>query len=195
MSDRTLSLPAGFDVRSQLAVGQMLATLDLQLDLLKSAAGELDTAALEWQPAPGTNTIGMLLAHMAVAECYWLSVVPREIPLEPDGEELIKRTAGIRMEDDGFPLGSEAGHPESLSGWGSADYFRALDSVRRSTTEVLRTWRDDDLGRLHTLRKRQASRHWILYHAVEHTISHVGQVFQLRQMMRRGGVIDSEFKR
>ena len=27
---------------------------------------------LAWQPAPGLQTIGMLLAHIAVVEVYWM---------------------------------------------------------------------------------------------------------------------------
>jgi uncharacterized damage-inducible protein DinB len=195
MTDRTLTLPSGFDARTQFAVGHALAMLDLQLELVKSATRELDTPALEWQPAPGTNTVGMLLAHMGVAECFWLSVVPREIPIAPDGEELVRSITGMRMADDGFPLSPDGAHPDSLRDWTIADYFRVLDAARRASTAVLSGWRDDELDRRHPLRKRQASRHWILYHTVEHTISHIGQVFFLRQMMRRQGVITDDFRR
>jgi len=195
MADRTLSLPAGFDPRTQLATGQVLAFLDLQLQLLKDAVVNLSVAQLEWQPSPGTNTVGMLLAHMAVAECYWLGVVPRELPLDPEGEEYVARTVGIRMADDGFPLARDGQHPESLRGKKADDYFGYLDASRNASTELLRGWDDAQLDVLHPLRKRSASRHWILYHTLEHTVSHEGQVFALRQMMLRQGVIQDEFRR
>jgi len=194
MADRTLKLPADFDPKSQFAVAQMLAALDDQLEILEGAACTLSVSQLEWQPSPGTNTIGMLLAHMAVAECYWLSVVPREIPLEPDGEQLVEKIVGIRMADDGFPLAAEGQHPESLKGKKAADYFTLLRAARKASHDVLRGWRDDALDRLHPLRNRRASRHWILYHTLEHTISHIGQVFALRQTMRREGIIQGEFR-
>jgi uncharacterized damage-inducible protein DinB len=195
MADRTLTLPPGFDPHTQLATAQVLAFLDDQLQLLEKAVGSLTVTQLEWQPSPGTNTIGMLLAHMAVAECYWLSVAPKEIPLAPDGEQLIERTVGIRMADDGFPLAPDGHHPESLKGKTAPAYFAYLRASRKASHDALGGWRDDELHVLHALRKRSASRHWILYHTLEHTVSHIGQVFALRQMMLRAGVIQDEFRR
>src|SRR5881396_3815576 len=53
-------------------VGLFLAQLD---DLNKNLADDARGATAEelaWQPAPGMNTIGMLLAHIALVEVGWI---------------------------------------------------------------------------------------------------------------------------
>jgi len=57
---------------------------------------------LQWQVRPGCNTIGMLLAHMAVTEAYWLSVVASNG--SPAGLDLkVRDIVGIGIDDDGIP--------------------------------------------------------------------------------------------
>jgi len=60
-----------------------------------------DVRHLEWQPQKGVNTVGMLLAHLAVVDLWWLHLAPRQTP-EADGDRMFKQVLGIGGDDDGF---------------------------------------------------------------------------------------------
>ncbi|MCX6836177.1 MAG: DinB family protein, partial [candidate division Zixibacteria bacterium] len=152
MRERKLTVPDGYDLSSQRLVASFASQLDDQLRRLKEAVAELSTAHLEWQPHPGVNTVGMLLAHIAVAEAFWINVAPAGIPLEQDGDNLILKIIGIRMDDDGLPLKPDGHHPATLSGKSLADYLNILDKMRAATNATIRTWHDTDLDNSFTLR-------------------------------------------
>src|SRR5690606_38309840 len=106
------------------------------------------------------NTVGMLLAHLAVVEVYWLTVAARELPLEPGGDEILLRTIGIRMDDDGLPLKSESKHPATLAGKTAADYLAMLDKARAAVHAQLRTWDDAKLEQTFKGRTREITFMW-----------------------------------
>jgi uncharacterized damage-inducible protein DinB len=188
MKERKLPAPHGYDLSSQRVVGLFASQLDDQLRRLKETVAELGTAHLEWQPQPGINTIGMLMAHIAVAEVYWINVAPAGIPLESDGDNLILKTIGIRMDDDGLPLTADARHPATLVGKTLADYLSILDRMRQATHATMRTWQDTDLDQGYTLRDATVTRSWTLYHVLEHFAGHFGQILLLKHLMREAGV-------
>ncbi len=66
---------------------------------------DITPAELEWQVAPGINTIGMLLAHIAIAEVYWTQAVLEETTFDSYG------ALGIGPDDDGMPLPGGAPPP------------------------------------------------------------------------------------
>jgi uncharacterized damage-inducible protein DinB len=184
MPNREIILPPGYDAQSQRVVGSLVAQLDLQLELLKKSTRDLMIAELEWQPHSGLNTIGMLLAHIAVAECHWLSVVARDIKIGPEGEAVLYEILGLHMDDDGLPLAADGHHPVALAGKTVTDYCGYLDRARESTYAVTRPWSDADLEITHRPGKNLISRHWILYHALEHFAGHRGQIQALRHMLQ-----------
>lgn len=186
-----LELPQGFDSRSQWAVGQFMAQLDDQSRLLREAVNGYEADQLQWQPRPGVNTAGMLLAHMAVAECAWLNIIAADLPLEPDGELRIWEILGIRMNDDGLPLSPDGTHPVSLAGWTLDRYLDLLGRARVATYERVKPWQDEALHKTHTTRTRVVSRHWILYHVLEHFAAHFGQILMLKHMMRSEGAMSA----
>jgi uncharacterized damage-inducible protein DinB len=188
MKERRLNLPQGYDSSSRV-VALFAAQLDDQLRRLKDAVAELNTTHLEWQPEPGTNTVGMLLAHIAVAEVYWINVAPAGIPLEPDGDNLILQTLGIRMDDDGLPMKPDSRHPATLSGKSLAEYLDMLDKMRAATHSTLAGWRDVDLENGYPLRDMLVTRSWTLYHVLEHFAAHFGQILMLKHLMRDAGVL------
>jgi uncharacterized damage-inducible protein DinB len=194
MKDVRLKIPAGYDNSSQRIVGLFAAQLDDQLRRLKEAIAELNTTHLEWQPGPGTNTVGMLLAHVAIAEVYWTNIAPLGMPLEPDGDNLILKTIGIRMDDDGLPLKPDGRHPATLSGKSLADYVNMLDKMRAATHATIRTWHDTDLDNSFTLRDATVTRSWALYHILEHFATHYGQILMLKHLMRDTGVLEHKEK-
>jgi uncharacterized damage-inducible protein DinB len=189
VKERKLTMPAGYDPVTQRLVGAFAAQLDDQLRLLREALEGLETKHLEWQPHPGINTIGMLLAHLAVVEVFWFNVGAAEMPLEPDGDNLILATIGIRMDDDGLPLAADGRHPSTLAGKGAADYLQMLDSARRAIHETLQKWTDADLARTFKRREIATSREWTLYHVLEHFAAHFGQILLLKHLMRDAGIL------
>jgi uncharacterized damage-inducible protein DinB len=194
MKDVRLKIPAGYNNSSQRIVALFAAQLDDQLRRLKETVAELGTAHLEWQPHPGVNTVGMLLAHIAVAEVYWINVAPAGIPLEPDGDNLILKTIGIRMDDDGLPLKPDGRPPAPLVGKSLTDYLNMLDKMRTASHATLRTWQDTDLDRGYPLRDITVTRSWTLYHVLEHFATHYGQILMLKHLMRDAGVLERKEK-
>jgi uncharacterized damage-inducible protein DinB len=194
MKERRLHLPQGYDTSSLRVVALFAAQLDDQLRRLKEAIAELNTTHLEWQPGPGTNTVGMLLAHVAIAEVYWTNIAPLGMPLEPDGDNLILKTIGIRMDDDGLPLKPDGRHPATLSGKSLADYVNMLDKMRAATHAALGNWLDADLETAYPLRDMTVTRSWTLYHVLEHFANHYGQILMLKHLMRDTGVLEHKEK-
>ena len=169
----------GYDPETQRTVAFLAASLDDQLRRLKEAVDGLEVDALEWQEAPGRNTVGMLLAHLAVAEAWWLQAGAQGIGDREQISGILRAIIGIEAQDDGMPLAADGTHPEVLAGRTLRDYLSLLERARTATHVVLRTWRDEDLDREIALRNRSVTRGWILYHVLEHTVAHIGQILLL----------------
>ena len=187
MSVRDLSPPEGFDPASQLSVAHFVAQLTDQLGRLKELTRGLSVARLEWQPRPGVNTIGMLLAHVAVAECWWLGVLPHGISPEPEVEKRFVDALGIRMDDDGLPLAADGVHPNTLRGKTIGDYHELLDRARAATQATVRDWTDEELTAEHQTFGQPVTRRWILYYVFQHTAAHLGQILLLNTWPRPRG--------
>lgn len=187
--ERKLAVPTGYDPAANPRVASFAAQLDDQLSSLKKAVAGLETRHLEWQPSPGVNTIGMLLAHLAVVDIWWMRIAPREIPAEPDGEKIMLETIAIRMDDDGLPLAADGRHPASLAGRNLYDYLRMLDEARAVTHSELRQWREEDLATTYRLRDRIITREWTVYHVLEHFCGHYGQIRLLKHLMVDEGAL------
>ena len=144
---------------------------------------DITPAELEWQAAPGINTIGMLLAHIAIAEVYWTQSVLAEIPFDSPG------TLGIGPDDDGMPLAEGGVPPAGLAGKELAYLADLLSRSRERVYEVARLMGAGDLQR-QVLRPRRSggevgfSKEWTFYHLVEHEAAHYGQIMLLRHLYR-----------
>src|SRR5437660_5503239 len=98
------------DFRSREAAG-FFAQLEDQSRILLETVRDATPRELEWQAERGMNTIGMLLAHNAVAETLWTQVAllgMKDYDLKP--------VLGIDADDDGLPLAPDAGPPANLAG-------------------------------------------------------------------------------
>jgi uncharacterized damage-inducible protein DinB len=190
---RSLSLPApeGYDLPDQRTVVYMAAQLNDQTQLLKESVRGLQPAALEWQPAPGLNTIGMLLAHMAVAEAWWMNAGVRGIADRDRVEAIVHGVIGIDPADDGMPIAPDGTHPDTLRGRTLDDYLALLAKARAATHAVLREWSDADLDRTVQLREQDIALEWILYHVLEHFSVHYGQILLMRHLLRDEGLLKS----
>ena len=147
----------------------------------------LAPAALEWQPAPGLNTIGMLLAHVAYWEVFWTRMVleGRPMPFE------VRDVLGLDREDIGTPLPADGRGPAGLAGKDIAFFHGLLDRARSHTRAVARTLADADLER-EVVRKRpdgsenSITVRWALHHQLEHLAAHHGQVNLVKHLQRAG---------
>jgi uncharacterized damage-inducible protein DinB len=188
----TLPIADGYDPRTQAVVGTLAAALDDQLrDLRKQVAG-LDVAQLEWQAAPGHNTIGMLLAHLALVEVFWITFAPRGMSHE---EQDRTATELLRASDDGIPLPPDGAHPGYLAGFTLERYDEMLTIARARVHDTLRAWSDASLDETYELQGRKASHtvsyRWTLYHVLEHFAAHLGQIGLVKHVMRDRGVLGS----
>jgi len=189
MKKREIRIARGYNPKTQGKVGLFAAQLDAQSILLKKQIKGLTVEQLEWQLKPGMNTIGMLLAHLAVVEVWWIKIAPNEIPWEPKGKALLQKICGI--EDDGLPLDSDGVHPSYLKGFTLEKYLGIIARSRRAAHAVMKQWKDKDLDKFYKLEKNQFSRTWTLYHVLEHFCGHRGQILVLMHLMRDAGVIQA----
>jgi len=189
MGTYSLDARTQYDRESQRAVGLMAAQLDDQLASLKKFLGTTTIAELEWQPHPGMNTIGMLLAHNALVEVFWMSLAGLGLSTETAADKRIRAVIGIGGDDDGLPLPPEGTHPEVLRGRNLDDYLEMLDSARKETHKILADWTDASLDMTYSKDDHMLSRGWTLYHVLEHFICHYGQVRLLRRMIKDRGLV------
>jgi len=166
------------------AVATCVAELDELRGRLVEATRTLTPAQLCWQLRPGTNTIGMLLAHVAVAETHIGQV---GLLRERDGH--VHDVLGITVEDEGLPLAPGGPPAPALTGRDSAFFAdllaRAGAHTRRAAAglgdaeldlDIVRPPRPDGTVRIFT-------RRWLLFHMVEHAAGHLGQIQLLRHLL------------
>jgi len=168
--------------------GSFLAQLDDQNLCLTEDTRGATPAELAWQPRPGTNTIGMLIAHIAIVEVYWLMVASESVG--PDYFERVRGVLGIGPDDDGIPAAADALPPATLAGKDLAFYDDLMARARRFTRDIVARWKPADLdGRVQRVSRRDGStwimnRRWIVYHVLEHQAGHYGQINLLRHLYR-----------
>jgi uncharacterized damage-inducible protein DinB len=180
----TLEPLTGFPSRE---VASFLAQLDDQSRRLLKAIEDITPEELEWQLRPGMNTVGMLLAHNAIAEAWW-TVIATGYELEKAQQAL-----GISFDDDGMPLPEEGLPPAALVGKNRAFFEAILGSARTLAKERFRNLADADLDREIVRTRDDGTQRitpirWILYHMLEHFAGHYGQILLLRHAYRAAQV-------
>ena len=176
-----LVAPLGY--RSE-TVARFLWQMDEQQRRLTADTRGLSPEALAWQPAPGMNTIGMLLAHIAYAECHLV-----QVGLEGKPTSDPRAIIGIGEEEEGLPLAEGALPSPALAGRDLVWFDGLLERARTETRRVAMGLVDDDLGRkLHRRRPDGSERvfnvGWVLYHILEHQAGHHAQINLLRHLHR-----------
>ncbi len=164
------------------AVARFVWQIDEQRRALLDDVRGLAVEDLGWQAAPGVNTIGMLLAHIAYAEAHLT-----QVGLQGEAVGHAHDVIGIREQDEGLPLPPGGRPPAALQDRDLAFYLDALERARTRTREVARTLSDDDLER-RIVRPRPDGRRrvfnvgWVFYHLIEHEAGHRAQVNLLRHL-------------
>ena len=161
-----------------------IAQLDDQSARLTADTRGLTPAALGWQPGPGLNTIGMLLAHIAIVEVFWTQVGPLGFK-EFETESVL----GIGTDDDGMPIPAGGLPPPTLAGKDLAYFDDLLRRARLYSRRAIAGLADADLDREITRTRLNGTVHvtdmrWILYHMVEHLAGHYGQINLLAHQHR-----------
>jgi hypothetical protein len=153
---------------------------------LRATIRGLPPAAFAWQAAPRTNTIGMLVAHIALAEVNLAQVV---LLAEPKGHT--PDVLGLTTDDDAMPIEQYGGTPPAaLSGKDDAFFLALIDRTEAHTFAACRALREEQLGEpvVRPPRpdgtQRVFDRRWALHHMVEHAAQHLGQMHVLKRQWK-----------
>ena len=166
--------------------GIFMAQLDDQLDRLREATRGLTPEDLMWQPHPGMNTIGMLIAHLAIVEVWWTMIV---VEGKENPDEEVRPVLGIGTMDDGMPLAEDAPAIPFLNGKDLAFYDDLMDKARAYYKRVTKDRPVEDMERTFQRKRpdgaiRERNVRWFYYHILEHFAGHLGQILLLKHLLR-----------
>jgi uncharacterized damage-inducible protein DinB len=166
-------------------VGLFLWQLDDQSRRLSEDTRGAGPEDLAWQPAPGMNTMGMLLAHIAAVEVGWMRAAVRH--LDRDSGEVL----GLSKREIGIPLPAGAPPSPALAGRELAYFDDLLGRARAYTRATVAELTDADLDRRFRTpatwapgSEFEGTVGWALYHVLEHEAAHYGQINLLRHLVR-----------
>jgi uncharacterized damage-inducible protein DinB len=169
-----------------------VASFFSQLDTLSASMfqdlADARPAELAWQPKRGMNTVGMLLAHNAMVEAYWL-VIATGVTSVAEADRRMGEVFGVPGDFDGLPAEPTDGPPRTLRGWTIGRFRRFHDRARRFAKRRAARLKPADLAKeLSLLRtdgqRRVVNPRWVLYHVLEHQAGHYGQMLLLRHQYR-----------
>lgn len=144
--------------------------LFVQHDAARKAIRDLPQEAVDWRSEHIRNSLGVLASHIAGSERHWIGevIAGDPHPRDRDGEF---RTRGVD----------------------AATLLAGVDAVEAHTEGVLAGVTEGDLGasrRVATAAgEKEVEVAWVLFHVLEHTAYHAGQMNVLRKlwMDRIGG--------
>ncbi|MEK7330861.1 MAG: DinB family protein, partial [Candidatus Eisenbacteria bacterium] len=159
--------------------GLFLWQLDDQSRRLTEDTRGATPEELGWQQALGMNTIGMVLAHIAMVEIGWVEAGIRDRAWACD--EVLQ----MNYKECGVPLAADGVPPPGLHGRELAFFDDLLARARAHTRAVVAPLTDANLERRFTQRKGtdrefEGNVGWTLYHILEHEAGHYGQINLLR---------------
>jgi uncharacterized damage-inducible protein DinB len=155
------------------------------LEVLETRLSDIQVDELRWQISPGSNSIAMLLAHLAIAEVYWINVAPIERVSAEEENQLVVDIIGIGLNDDGIPLRAQGTSPQELDSKRWDEYRNILRRARSKTIQQTSSWTDQTLTTRFLHNEQQVQYGWILAHIYEHYCMHFGQILQIRSLWNR----------
>ena len=162
-----------------------LAQLDDQHRRLGEDTRGASIDELDWQYAPGANSIGMLLAHIAAVEVGWI-----QCGLQGYAAWKVEEVLGHPYAALGMPLAPDGATPEFLRGRDLAWFDDLIGRARAHTGAMLARLDDADFDRRYQVVRPwdrgtfEGTVRWTLYHVLEHLAGHYGQINLLRHMRR-----------
>lgn len=136
-------------------------------DLLKDALGGLPDDAVNWTPAPKTNSIAVLVQHSIAATRFWLR----------NGSGQVDSISRYRAEDRGPAFQAQGATTASLEAAITAAASEFEQILAAGTPECLDTmvgWAEDPAAERHAISG--------LMHATSHLAEHVGQAQLMRDL-------------
>jgi uncharacterized damage-inducible protein DinB len=127
------------------------------------------------QPGPGGNSVGTILAHIALIETDWLYV---EILGEDYPADLIALLPPTDRDADGHLL--------ATPGTSLSRYLEALAAVRARLVERVGALTAEDLSRVRSLPDYDVSPEWVLHHLVQHEAEHRAEIAVTRTVFEGG---------
>lgn len=165
-------------------VAVKVAELAAVHDLLREAVAGLSPAQLGHQAAPGRNTAGMLLAHVAMVEVHLAQV---GLLGERDGH--VEDVLGLGPDDDGMRVEPGGAPAPAIAGRDLGFFLDVLDRAATHTRRACEGLTDADLA-TDIVRpprpdgsQRVFDRRYVLFHMVEHASLHMGQLRTLRRSL------------
>lgn len=148
-------------------VEPFIQTIDQLHDDIYRAAGPLTDAEINWRHPHLSNTIGILMRHIAGSERYWIVEIVGGRPIQRRRQD---EFGAERLEKSLLVERLRAAQAEV------ADLISGLTAARLlETVEV--TFRGQP---------RTFTRSWAIQHSIQHTAYHLGQIQLFRRMATSG---------
>lgn len=142
---------------------------------LREMVADLTDEELSRRAAPGAHQIGGLILHLGEAETWWIHSVVAERELD---EEAVKFAHLHDTTETDF----------AQKGYSAKDCIERIDTISRTSREILAGLTDDDLERIFAYerddKRVEASLRWIFYQLIEHEATHKGQIAMLKRLLR-----------
>lgn len=179
VSRSALVVPTGYASQE---VATFIAHLDDLLKRQHDQTRKLTPADLEWQAAPGMNTIGMLMAHQSIIEVAWTGMAIEDLQRD---QVRLKEVLGIGVKDDGMPLPEDGAPPAGLAGKDLAFYDGLLTRSREYLKRVAVGVKDSDLTIIRPRTRpngepRELEVRWMIHFLAGHFAHHSGQIALLQ---------------
>jgi uncharacterized damage-inducible protein DinB len=132
---------------------------------LERAIDGLENVELNWRPSLSSNSVGNLLKHIIGSQAFWIHHVV--------GGKVTDRVRSAEFEAKDFD---------------TSDLRKELSRVRKVTNLILEKLTDAELDKMRSYwsqlaqREKQVSVYWCLFHVIEHSAQHIGQIFYARKM-------------
>ncbi|MFX1492083.1 MAG: DinB family protein [Promethearchaeota archaeon] len=132
---------------------------------LERAIDGLENVELNWRPSRSSNSIGNLLKHIIGSQAFWIHHVV--------GGKVTDRVRSAEFEVKDFNI---------------SDLRKELSQVRKLTNLILEKLTDAELDEMRSYWsqlaqcEKQVSVYWCLFHVIEHSAQHIGQIFYARKM-------------
>jgi uncharacterized damage-inducible protein DinB len=124
---------------------------------------------------PNVQPIGRLILHIGESEFWWIQSIVA-------GKEMDDRMHHIAHSDDWEK------DDFAEKGYGTKYCIEAIDKISQMNREFLAVFTDEDLEKLHILKKPDKEIHLslrrILLHLSEHEAAHTGQISMLKRLLR-----------
>jgi len=164
-------------------VAMKLAELADVRGQLEAATRSLNPEQLAWRPSPDSNSIAMLLTHVALVEVHM-----SQVGLKGEPHNHVHHVLPITFDDDGIPIEKYGGQtPAAIAGKPIGFFAELLERAFAHTREACAELDDATLAEEIPRPPRPDGsyrvfdRRWVLHHLVDHLAQHMGQVQVLKR--------------